>query len=271
MPDAFTRFEHEGWERVANKYDSTWSSSTRQFIAPLLDAVGISRGLCVLDVGCGPGYVAAACEEHGARAIGVDFSSEMVAIAKQMFPRIEFREGDAQSLPFADASFDRALANFALLHLSDPERAMSEACRVLKPGGKFAFTTWAERNENPFVRIVDDAIQAHGDLNVELPPGPPYYLYESPEEFRQALERAGFDGASMNFKLHRIEWNVPSARFVFEAERNAGVRTAGLLARQTVERLNRIESAIETAVKRYAKGSSFAIPNAAYVIAVAKG
>lgn len=270
MPDAFTQFEHEGWERVANKYDATWSSLTRQFIAPLLEAAEISTGLSVLDVGCGPGYVSVACEERGARPSGLDFSSEMIVIAKKMFPRIEFREGDAQNLPFADATFDRVLANFALLHLSNAERAMSEACRVLKPGGKFGFTTWAERSENPFVQMIDDAIQAHGDLSVELPPGPPYYLYEGPEEFRAALERTGFDGDSMSFKLHRIEWNVPSARFVFEAETNAGVRTAGLLARQTPERLNKIQSAIEMAVKRYAKGSGFAIPNAAYIIAVSK-
>ena len=194
----------------------------------------------------------------------------MVAIAKKMFPRIEFRESDAQNLSFADASFDRVAANFALLHLSDPERAMAEACRVLKPGGKFGFTTWAQRSENVFVQIVDDAIQAHGDLSVELPPGPPYYLYESQEEFRSALERAGFNGSSMSFKLHAIEWNVPTAQFVFEAERNAGVRTAGLLARQTPDKLSAIQSAIETAVKRYAKGSGFAIPKAAYVVSVSK-
>ena len=213
--DAFTEFEHEGWERVAGKYDSTWSSSTRQFISPLLDAAEVSAGMSLLDVGSGPGYVSAAAAERGAIATGIDFSKEMVAIAKKMFPRIEFREGDAQSLPFADGSFDRVVANFALLHLSDPERAMAEACRVLKPGGKFGFTTWAQRNENVFVQIVDDAIQAHGDLNVELPPGPPYYLYESQEEFRGALERAGFNGSSMSFKLHTIEWNVPHGAVCF--------------------------------------------------------
>src|SRR5436190_21443248 len=51
--DAFTEFEHEGWERVADKYDSVWSSSTRQFIAPLLDAAEVREGMAVLDVGCG--------------------------------------------------------------------------------------------------------------------------------------------------------------------------------------------------------------------------
>ena len=267
---SFTEFEHEGWERVANKYDSVWSSSTRQFIPPLLDAAEVSGSMSVLDVGCGPGYVSAATADRGAIPTGLDFSREMILIAKKMFPRIEFQEGDAQNLPFADGSFDRVLASFALLHLADPERACAEACRVLKPGGKFGFSTWAHLAENPFVKLVDDAIQAHANLDVDLPPGPPYYLFAGPEEFRKALGRAGFDDASMTFKVHTIEWKVPSARFVFEAELNAGVRTAGLLARQSPGQLKAIQSGIEEAVRPYAKDDGFAIPKAAYIVAVGK-
>ena len=268
--DRFTRFEHEGWQGVADKYDSVWSSSTRQFIPPLLEAADVTAGMSILDVGCGPGYVAAAAAERGANPIGLDFSAEMVGIATRMFPLIEFREGDAQNLPCADSSFDRVLANFALLHLADPARACAEAGRVLKPGGRFGFTTWAHVRENPFVKLVDDAIQAHANMNVDLPEGPPYYLFAGPGEFRKALERAGFDGASMSFKVHTIEWKVPSARFIFDAELKAGVRTAGLLAQQTPETLNAIRSAIEQAVRPYAQGDSFAIPQAAYIIAARK-
>jgi SAM-dependent methyltransferase len=268
--EAFTNFEHSGWQRVAGKYASTWASSTRQFIAPLLDAAEIGPNMSILDVGCGPGYVSAAAAECGATAVGLDFSAAMVAIAREKYPRITFHEGDAQNLPFNNATFDRVVANFALLHLAEPERAFAEAFRVLRRGGKFGFTTWARKEQNAFVRLVDDAIQACANLDVDLPPGPPFYLFENSEEFRKALSRAGFDGASMKFKLHTIEWKVPTADFVFEAERNAGVRTAGLLARQTPEALHAIKTHMENAVRSYAKRDGFAIPESAYIVAVTK-
>ena len=268
--NAFTKFEHDGWQRVANKYDSTWSTSTRQFITPLLDAAGVAADMVVLDVGCGPGYVSAAMAERGAKPTGLDFSSEMVAIAKQMSPNIQFQEGDAQNLPFGPCIFDRVVANFALLHLANPERAMVEASRVLKTGGRFAFSTWAKASENAFVKLVDDAIGAHADLNVDLPSGPAYYLYESPDEFRAALERCGFDGNSMVFKIHTIEWKIPTADFIFETERNAGVRTAGLLAKQTPEVLDAIRLAIAKSIRAYSTNDGFAVPKAAYIVAATK-
>ena len=137
MKDEFTRFEHEGWERVADKYDSVWSSLTRQFIRHLVDRAQVSWGMSVLDVACGPGYVSAAVRKLGAIPTGIDFSEKMLATAKKMFPDIPFLQGDAQALPFDDASYDRILVNFGLLHLAQPENACREAFRVLKPTGKF--------------------------------------------------------------------------------------------------------------------------------------
>jgi hypothetical protein len=74
----------------------------------------------------------------------------------------------------------------------------------------------------------------------------------------------------MTFQVHRIEWNVPTARFVFDAELSAGVHTAGLLARQTPVVLRKVQTAIEKAVQPYAKGNEFAIPKAAYVVSISK-
>jgi ubiquinone/menaquinone biosynthesis C-methylase UbiE len=270
VEDEFTRFEYEGWERVADKYDSVWSSLTRQFIPYLVDAAQVSPGMSVLDVACGPGYVSDAIRKLGAIPMGIDFSEKMVAIAKKMFPGVRFTQGDAQDLPYDDASVDRVLINFGLLHLSRPEEASAEAFRVLRSNGKFGFTVWAPPAQSPGAKIVNDAIEAHADLNVQLPEGPPRYLYDQKEECRSVLEKAGFDGRSMIYQRRSVEWHLPTAHYFFEAERDAGVRTAGLLTRQSPERLNAIRTAIENGVRRYAKGNEFVIPMTAHVVAVSK-
>ena len=73
MHDQFSQFEHEGWERVAHKYDSVWSLLTRQFIPYLIRATEVSAGMSVLDVACGPGYVSDAVRKAGAIPKGIDF------------------------------------------------------------------------------------------------------------------------------------------------------------------------------------------------------
>jgi SAM-dependent methyltransferase len=270
MDDDFARFEHEGWERVASKYDSVWSLLTRQFIPYLINAAEVKAGMSVLDVACGPGYVSDVARKAGAIPTGIDFSEKMLTIAKTTFPDLSFIQGDAQNLPFEDASFDRVLVNFGLLHLSLPEKGCAEACRVLKSGGRFGFTVWAGPQENPGARIVNDAIEAHGDMNVGLPEGPPHYLYGDRHECQKVLEQAGFDGNSMNYDTHTVEWRLPSASYFFKAERDAGVRTAGLLARQSPEKLDAIRIAIENSIRRYARGSEIVLPMAARVVVVSK-
>ena len=269
--DEFTRFEHAGWERVAHKYDSVWASLTRQFIPYLIGAAQVSPGMSVLDVACGPGYVSAAAKKLGAVPTGIDFSEKMIAIAKAMFPDISFVQGDAQDLPFRDASFDLVFVNFGLLHVSQPETGCAEACRVLKSNGRFAFSVWSGPEENPGAKIVNDAIEAHANLNVDLPEGPPRYLYGEREECRKVLEQAGFDGSSMSYDTRTVEWHLPTASYFFEVERDAGVRTAGLLARQSPERLDAIRIAIENGMLRYASRNEFVLPMTARVVVVAKG
>jgi ubiquinone/menaquinone biosynthesis C-methylase UbiE len=270
MDNDFARFEHAGWQRVADKYDSAWSSLTRQFIPNLISASQVSPGMSVLDVACGPGYVSAAVKELGAVPTGIDFSEKMIAIAKGMFPAISFIQDDAQNLAFRDASFDRVLSNFGLLHLSHPEMACAEACRVLKSKGRFGFTVWAGPEANPGGKIINDAIEAYADQDVGLPEGPPRYLYTEREECQKVLEQAGFNGESMSYDSRSVEWHLPTAGYFFEVERDAGVRTAGLLARQSPDRLNTIRIAVEEGVKRYARGNEFVLPMTAHVIAVSK-
>jgi len=111
----FRAFEHGGWQKIPKQYHESFSDLTPQAIGPLLDAVGVSKGIRLLDVASGPGYVTAAAVGRGANTVGIDFSAEMVAEARRQHPAVEFQEGDAEELPFPDGSFDAVVINFGLL------------------------------------------------------------------------------------------------------------------------------------------------------------
>ena len=137
-------------------------------------------------------------------------------------------------------------------------------------GRQVWFYCWAGPEQNPGAKIVNEAIEAHANLDVGLPEGPPKYLYGEREECRRVLKQAGFDGASMRYETRTVEWHHPHAGYYFEAEQNAGVRTAGILARQSPETLEAIRVAIENEIKQYARGKEFVVPMAAHVIVVSK-
>jgi ubiquinone/menaquinone biosynthesis C-methylase UbiE len=99
----------------------------------LLDA---GEGSMVVDVGCGTGRVVDDLAGRGIKAIGVDISEQMIAVARQRFPNRDFRLAAAESLPFEDGVLDRYRAERLYQHLKDPVRALAEARRVLVPGGR---------------------------------------------------------------------------------------------------------------------------------------
>lgn len=269
-PDEFTKFEHDGWQRVAGMYEDAWSGLSGPFIPHLIKAVRVIEGDRMLDVACGLGYAAAAAKQRGAFAIGIDFSSEMVRLARKKTLGIEFQVGDAQALDFPDASFDKVVMNFGALHLARPEAAFREAWRALRPGGRYSFTVWAGPEQSPGAQLVEGTITPYADLNVELPEGPDYYGFDQPEALLAMMKTAGFDEATFEFNTVTEPWIVPSAAYIFRAERDAGVRTAALLAAQTPAVLTAIEEALEAAIQEYAHGDQFAIPFGAHVISVSR-
>src|SRR5256885_16021420 len=112
----------------------------------LVRLAGVARGMRVLDVGCGTGVVAITAARTGATVSAIDPTPPLLDRARENARiadvSIDFREADAEELPFADAEFDAVLSQFAHMFAPRPEVAVREMLRVLKPGGTLAFSTW---------------------------------------------------------------------------------------------------------------------------------
>lgn len=119
---------------------------TLQCAPPLVAFAEVSAGQKVLDVGCGTGVVAITAARQGAIVSGLDLSPKLLEHAKANTAlaqlSIDYLEGDVEQLPYANNSFDVVLSQFGHMFAPRPELALAEMLRVLKPGGKIAFSTW---------------------------------------------------------------------------------------------------------------------------------
>jgi ubiquinone/menaquinone biosynthesis C-methylase UbiE len=265
---AFRRLEHDGWEKLPQDYHDAFARLTTQVIPALLDAAGVRRGTRLLDVATGPGYVADAAAQRGAEVLGIDFAASMVEAARRRYPRLRFEAGDAEALSAPGASFDAVTINFGMLHLARPDQALAEAHRVLRPGGKVAFTVWAKPDQARGMGMVLEALQKHGDLNVPLPPGPPFFRFSDAAEARRSLLAAGF--VSPQVATVPQTWRFEAPEELFEVMLRSTVRNGALLRAQTPQALSAIRTAVREAASSFAQAGKIAVPMPAVLSSATK-
>ncbi len=172
-------------------YVGRWS---RVVARELLEWLGAPPGRSWLDVGCGTGALSATilAEAAPARVTGIDMSDAFAAYARERIAdaRAEFRQGDAQALPFEDASFDAAVSGLVLNFLPDPGRGLAEMARVTRAGGVVAVYVWDYAGEMQLMRHFWDAAAALDPAAAELDEGRRFPICR-PEPLERLFVAAG--------------------------------------------------------------------------------
>jgi len=268
-PLLFHNFEYQGWQKSVDQYHSSFGILTHQSIEPLLNSVNTKAGTKLLDIATGPGYVAAYAHQRQCHVIGLDFSEAMLEKAREIHPDVEFQQGDASNLPFEDHIFDAVVMNFGILHLAEPVRAIEEALRVLYSQGKFAFSVWEGLDKSIALRILHEAIQTYGNLDIDLPEGPPFFHFSNPDHSIKSLQDVGFINPVI--ETVSMTWQLENADQLFDAFYKGTARTGGILRSQPPENLNKIREAVYEASSSYVTNdNTLVIPMSCLIVSAQK-
>lgn len=210
----FKEAQKQGWAHFAPLESATTPTAAR-----LVKFAGVRPGQRVLDVACGTGVVAITATRLGATVCGIDLTPELLERARENSRiaevDVDWREGDAEALPFEDSVFDCVLSQFGHMFAPRPQVTTAEMLRVLKPGGTIAFSTW------PPELLIGRSFMLVGSYMPPPPPGvPPSAQWGDPAIVR---ERLGNAVSEIIFDRDRMEFPALSLQnYRAVIERTAG-------------------------------------------------
>jgi SAM-dependent methyltransferase len=241
----FKEIQKQGWAHFA-----PLEALTVPQAAKLVNHARIRAEQKVLDVACGTGVVAITAAQRGARVTALDLTPQLLERARENAAlaglKIDWREGDAESLPFEDAAFDVVVSQFGHMFAPRPDVAISEMLRVLKPGGTVAFSTW------PPELYVGRSFALTGRYLPPTPPGvSPPPLWGDPnvitERMGNRVKNIFFDRAHMDVPVLSLQQHRANV------ERTVGplVKLVEMLSASDPARLTQLRSEFEALASEY--------------------
>jgi SAM-dependent methyltransferase len=221
--------------------------------------VRLHPGTRLLDVATGPGALAAEAANRGARPVGIDLSPQMVELARQLYPAINFHEADVEHLPFPDDTFDAVVCAFGLGHFPRPEVAVAESVRTLLPGGRIAFSWWDDPSRQRIQGIFRDAIAEVGaSIPPDVPQGHNVYRFSDTGEFLRLLEGAGLIEVAVT--EYATTYSVPDIETLWRGGLGSLLLTGAAIRQQDKITQDLIRTAFERCASAYKSANGLNLP-----------
>jgi ubiquinone/menaquinone biosynthesis C-methylase UbiE len=207
------RVQRYGWDKAASHYERSWQAQLEPAQTTLLEMAGLARGERVLDVACGTGLVtlrAASRIAPEGEATGTDISEAMVATASDTaqalsVPNVAFERMAAEELGFDAGVFDVALCALGLMYVPDPEKALAEMHRTLRPGGRAVCAVWGARSKCGWAQIFPIV-----DSRVHSEVCPMFFRLGTGETLPRAFQATGFGTIACRRLETRLVYATPA-------------------------------------------------------------
>jgi ubiquinone/menaquinone biosynthesis C-methylase UbiE len=181
--------------------------------APILVDVAARRpGSRVLDVACGTGVVARHAKPKvgpTGTVTGLDLNPGMLTIARSLDPSIDWQEGNAEALPFADGSFEVVFCQLGLQYFRDRSASLREMRRALARGGRLVVLVWRPIQYSPGFAILADALERHLSVEVANIMRAPFSL-DDPEQLRSLIAAAGLGDVEIRPSVGTVRFASPN-------------------------------------------------------------
>jgi SAM-dependent methyltransferase len=269
----FREHLHQEWtgdRTVAawRKWHAQIAAFTRGATDAILEAAQLRSGMRVLDLASGVGDPALSLAREVApsgQVTATDLGPGMISLAEELarkksITNIEFHEASAESLPFADKSYDVLTCRFGVMFFPDLPKALRECYRVLKPGGRAAFVAWGKK-EQPFFTTTAGIVLKH----VPVPPPPPdpdapsLFMFGERDRLRRALEAAGFSNVHEEDRIVAGRW-ASSVEEYWEQFTEVAAPFRPLIDQLTPEKKAQAQAEILAALKKFWNGKELNMP-----------
>jgi len=245
-----------------------WKAKSAAMGQPVTDALveyaQPAPGMRVLDLASGTGEPAISLASRvgaNGHVTAFDLSAGLLEIAAQRaqargLENFTTQQGDAHSLPFPDNSFDLATSRFGVMFFHDPNLAMSELRRVLRPGARACFLAWGPFDQ-PFWQSMMGVVHRHVGGPLLQPDGPDPFRFAEPGSLSAVLSGAGFNAIEEETKTLPWTWPGPVEE-VWEQAQAVAVPFRPMLERVPADRWPQIHADVHAAVRKYSDGEKVA-------------